>query len=54
MAFKGRSTSLSATLKRQKQLSHDTQVKVHEVEKDIAALESTSLLQDAIVENLET
>ncbi|KAL0416124.1 UNVERIFIED_CONTAM: hypothetical protein Slati_3444300 [Sesamum latifolium] len=46
--------SLCATLKGQKQLSHDTQAKVHEIEEDIAALENTTPLDDAIVEDLES
>ncbi|KAK4397435.1 hypothetical protein Sango_1580100 [Sesamum angolense] len=36
-----------------KQLNHDAQAKVHEVEKDITTLESTDPLDDAIVENLK-
>ncbi|KAL0300052.1 UNVERIFIED_CONTAM: hypothetical protein Sangu_3142700 [Sesamum angustifolium] len=52
--LKGRRTNLRATLKEKKQLNHDTQAKVHEVEKDLAALESTGPLDDAIVENLES
>ncbi|KAL0394732.1 UNVERIFIED_CONTAM: hypothetical protein Slati_4439400 [Sesamum latifolium] len=47
-------TSLCPTLKGQKQLSHDAQAKVHEIEEDIAALENTTLLNDAIVEDLES
>ncbi|KAL0297813.1 UNVERIFIED_CONTAM: hypothetical protein Sradi_6833400 [Sesamum radiatum] len=39
VVLKGRRTSLRATMKGKKQLNHDTQAKVHEVEKDIAALE---------------
>ncbi|KAL0325195.1 UNVERIFIED_CONTAM: hypothetical protein Sradi_5088800 [Sesamum radiatum] len=54
VALKGRRTSLRAMLKGKKQLNHDAQAKVHEVEKDIAALESTGSLDDAIVENLES
>ncbi|KAL0423649.1 UNVERIFIED_CONTAM: hypothetical protein Sradi_0899700 [Sesamum radiatum] len=54
VVLKGRRTSLRATLKEKKQLNHDTQAKVHEVEKDLAALESTGPLDDAIVENLES
>ncbi|KAL0286831.1 UNVERIFIED_CONTAM: hypothetical protein Sangu_2718800 [Sesamum angustifolium] len=54
VALKGQRTSLRATLKGKKQLNHDAQVKVHEVKKDIAALESTGPLDDAIVENLES
>ncbi|KAL0287451.1 UNVERIFIED_CONTAM: hypothetical protein Sradi_7124700 [Sesamum radiatum] len=42
VVLKGRRTSMHATLKEKKQLSHDTQAKVHKVEKDIAALESTA------------
>ncbi|KAL0286714.1 UNVERIFIED_CONTAM: hypothetical protein Sangu_2723300 [Sesamum angustifolium] len=41
VVLKGQRTSLRATLKGKKQLNHDTQAKVHEVEKDIAILEST-------------
>ncbi|KAK4409601.1 hypothetical protein Sango_0033100 [Sesamum angolense] len=41
--WKGQRTNLRATLKEKKQLNHDTQAKVHEVEKDLAALESTGL-----------
>ncbi|KAL0291161.1 UNVERIFIED_CONTAM: hypothetical protein Scaly_2647900 [Sesamum calycinum] len=41
VVLKGRRMSLRATLKEKKQLNHDTQAKVHEVEKDLAALEST-------------
>ncbi|KAL0370628.1 UNVERIFIED_CONTAM: hypothetical protein Sangu_0380900 [Sesamum angustifolium] len=44
---------LARYLKGKKQLNHDTQAKVHAIEKDIAALESTGPLDDAIVENLE-
>ncbi|KAK4381667.1 hypothetical protein Sango_2944800 [Sesamum angolense] len=47
--LKGRRTNLRATLKEKKQLNHDTQAKVHEVEKDLVALESTGPLDDAIV-----
>ncbi|KAL0285769.1 UNVERIFIED_CONTAM: hypothetical protein Sangu_2765400 [Sesamum angustifolium] len=54
VVLKGRRTSLRATLKWKKQLNHDTQAKVHEVKKDIATLESTGPLDDAIVENLES
>ncbi|KAK4390361.1 hypothetical protein Sango_2099400 [Sesamum angolense] len=54
VVLKGQRTSLRATLKGKKQLNHDTQAKVHEVEKDIAILESTGPLDDAIVENLES
>ncbi|KAL0340173.1 UNVERIFIED_CONTAM: hypothetical protein Sradi_4534100 [Sesamum radiatum] len=46
VALKRRRTSLCATLKGKKQLNHDAQAKVHEVEKDIAALESTGPLDD--------
>ncbi|KAK4391396.1 hypothetical protein Sango_1917400 [Sesamum angolense] len=52
--LKGRRTNLRTTLKEKKQLNHDTQAKVHEVEKDLAALESTGPLEDAIVQNLES
>ncbi|KAL0286468.1 UNVERIFIED_CONTAM: hypothetical protein Scaly_2554800 [Sesamum calycinum] len=38
--LKEQKTSLCATLKRQKQLSHNAQNKVHEIEEDIAALEN--------------
>ncbi|KAL0445390.1 UNVERIFIED_CONTAM: hypothetical protein Slati_2261700 [Sesamum latifolium] len=44
VALKGRRTSLCATLKKQKQLNHDTQAKVHEVEEDIATLDNTTHL----------
>ncbi|KAL0444422.1 UNVERIFIED_CONTAM: hypothetical protein Slati_2164900 [Sesamum latifolium] len=54
VVLKGRRTSLCAALKGQKQLNHDVQVKVHEVEKDIAALENTAPLDDAMVEDLES
>ncbi|KAL0387480.1 UNVERIFIED_CONTAM: hypothetical protein Sradi_2629800 [Sesamum radiatum] len=54
VVLKERRMSLRATLKGKKQLNHDTQAKVYEVEKDIAALESTDPLDDAIVENLES
>ncbi|KAK4397783.1 hypothetical protein Sango_1253800 [Sesamum angolense] len=54
VVLKGRRTNLRATLKEKKQLNHDTQAKVHEVEKDLAALESTGPLDDVIVENLES
>ncbi|KAL0459065.1 UNVERIFIED_CONTAM: Cyclin-B1-4 [Sesamum latifolium] len=43
-----------ATLKQKKQLSHDVQVEVHAIEGDIAALENTPPLDDAMVENLES
>ncbi|KAL0283779.1 UNVERIFIED_CONTAM: hypothetical protein Sangu_2867500 [Sesamum angustifolium] len=52
--LKEQRTSLCANLKGQKQLSHDVQAKVHEIEKDIAALENTTPLNDAIVEDLES
>ncbi|KAL0420446.1 UNVERIFIED_CONTAM: hypothetical protein Slati_3067500 [Sesamum latifolium] len=51
VALKGRRTSLCAALKEQKQLNHDAQVKVHEVEEDIATLDNTAPLDDAIVED---
>ncbi|KAL0456032.1 UNVERIFIED_CONTAM: hypothetical protein Slati_0942400 [Sesamum latifolium] len=51
MALKGRRTSLCAALKEQKQLNHDAQAKVHEVEEDIATLDNTAPLDDAIVED---
>ncbi|KAL0401545.1 UNVERIFIED_CONTAM: hypothetical protein Slati_4184400 [Sesamum latifolium] len=51
VALKGRRTSLCAALKEQKQLNHDAQAKVHEVEKDIATLDNTAPLDDAIVED---
>ncbi|KAL0378910.1 UNVERIFIED_CONTAM: hypothetical protein Sradi_3196500 [Sesamum radiatum] len=54
VALKGRRTSLCTALKGQKQLNHDVQVKVHEVEEDIAALENTAPLDDAMVEDLES
>ncbi|KAK4390241.1 hypothetical protein Sango_2087400 [Sesamum angolense] len=54
VVLKGRRMSLRATLKGKKQLSHQTQAKVHDVEKDIATLENTSPLDDSIVENLES
>ncbi|KAK4400582.1 hypothetical protein Sango_1164300 [Sesamum angolense] len=54
VVLKGRTTSLHATLKGKKQLNHDTQAKVHAVKRDIAVLESTCPLDDAIVENLES
>ncbi|KAL0449389.1 UNVERIFIED_CONTAM: hypothetical protein Slati_1495300 [Sesamum latifolium] len=37
--------------KEQKQLNHDAQAKVHEVEEDIATLDNTAPLDDAIVED---
>ncbi|KAL0360938.1 UNVERIFIED_CONTAM: hypothetical protein Sradi_3778300 [Sesamum radiatum] len=37
-----------------KATNHDAQVKVHEVEEDIAALENNAPLDDAIVEDLES
>ncbi|KAL0298853.1 UNVERIFIED_CONTAM: hypothetical protein Sradi_6545100 [Sesamum radiatum] len=52
--LKGRRTNLRATLKEKKQLNHVTQAKVREVEKDLAALESTDPLDDVIVQNLES
>ncbi|KAL0329256.1 UNVERIFIED_CONTAM: hypothetical protein Sradi_4912300 [Sesamum radiatum] len=52
--LKEQRTSLSATLKRQKQLDHGAQAKVYEIEEDIAALEHTTLLNDAIVGDLES
>ncbi|KAL0406004.1 UNVERIFIED_CONTAM: hypothetical protein Slati_3914300 [Sesamum latifolium] len=42
VALKGRRTSLCAALKEQKQLNHDAQAKVHEVEEDIATLDNTT------------
>ncbi|KAL0439609.1 UNVERIFIED_CONTAM: hypothetical protein Slati_2443900 [Sesamum latifolium] len=54
MALKGRRTSLCAALKGQKQLNHDAQAKVHEVEEDIATLENAPPLDDAMVEDLES
>ncbi|KAL0438761.1 UNVERIFIED_CONTAM: hypothetical protein Slati_2359100 [Sesamum latifolium] len=51
VALKGRRTSLCAALKEQKQLNHDAQAKVHEVEEDIATLDNTTPLDDAIVED---
>ncbi|KAL0373502.1 UNVERIFIED_CONTAM: hypothetical protein Sradi_3265900 [Sesamum radiatum] len=54
VALKGRRTSLSTVLKGQKQLNHDVQAKVHEVEEDIATLKNTVPLDDAIVEDLES
>ncbi|KAL0394677.1 UNVERIFIED_CONTAM: hypothetical protein Slati_4433900 [Sesamum latifolium] len=51
VALKGRRTSLCAALKEQKQLNHDAQAKVHEVEEDIATLDNTAPLNDAIVED---
>ncbi|KAL0378901.1 UNVERIFIED_CONTAM: hypothetical protein Sradi_3195600 [Sesamum radiatum] len=53
VALKGQRTSLCTTLKRQKQLNHNVQAKVHEVEEDIAALENTASLDDGMVEDLE-
>ncbi|KAL0444702.1 UNVERIFIED_CONTAM: hypothetical protein Slati_2192900 [Sesamum latifolium] len=44
VALKGRRTSLCAALKEQKQLNHDAQAKVHEVEEDIATLDNTAHL----------
>ncbi|KAL0433479.1 UNVERIFIED_CONTAM: hypothetical protein Slati_2682200 [Sesamum latifolium] len=54
VALKVQRTSLCAALKGQKQLNHDVQAKVHEVEEDIAALENTAPLDDAMVEDLES
>ncbi|KAK4406217.1 hypothetical protein Sango_0628200 [Sesamum angolense] len=54
VVLKGRRTSLRSTLKGKKQLNHDTQAKVHAIEKDIAAFKSTGPLDDAVVENLES
>ncbi|KAL0406367.1 UNVERIFIED_CONTAM: hypothetical protein Slati_3950600 [Sesamum latifolium] len=51
VALKGRRTSLCAALKEQKQLNHYAQAKVHEVEEDIATLDNTAPLDDAIVED---
>ncbi|KAL0458407.1 UNVERIFIED_CONTAM: hypothetical protein Slati_0467900 [Sesamum latifolium] len=51
VALKGRRTSLCAALKEQKQLNHDAQAKVHEVEEDIATLDNTAPFDDAIVED---
>ncbi|KAL0451578.1 UNVERIFIED_CONTAM: hypothetical protein Slati_1135900 [Sesamum latifolium] len=51
VALKGRRTSLCAALKEQKQLNHDAQAKVHEVEEDIATLDNTAPLDDAIVDD---
>ncbi|KAL0445561.1 UNVERIFIED_CONTAM: hypothetical protein Slati_1684000 [Sesamum latifolium] len=51
VALKERRTSLCAALKEQKQLNHDAQAKVHEVEEDIATLDNTAPFDDAIVEN---
>ncbi|KAL0461278.1 UNVERIFIED_CONTAM: hypothetical protein Slati_0015400 [Sesamum latifolium] len=51
VALKGRRTSLCAALKEQKQLNHNAQAKVHEVEEDIATLDNTAPLDDAIVED---
>ncbi|KAL2240211.1 UNVERIFIED_CONTAM: hypothetical protein Sindi_0662300 [Sesamum indicum] len=51
--LKEQKTSLCATMKGQKQLSHNAQTKVHEI-KDIATLENTTPLNDAIVEDLES
>ncbi|KAL0373969.1 UNVERIFIED_CONTAM: hypothetical protein Sradi_3312600 [Sesamum radiatum] len=52
--LKEQRTSLCAILKEQKQLDHDAQAKVHEIEEDISALENTTRLNDAIVENLKS
>ncbi|KAL0402723.1 UNVERIFIED_CONTAM: hypothetical protein Slati_4302200 [Sesamum latifolium] len=54
VVLKGRRTSLCAALKEQKQLNHEVQAKVHEVEEDIATLDNTALLDDAIVEDSKT
>ncbi|KAL0433469.1 UNVERIFIED_CONTAM: hypothetical protein Slati_2681200 [Sesamum latifolium] len=54
MDLKRPRTSLCATLRGQKQLDHDAQAKVHEIEEDIATLENTTPLNDAIVEDLES
>ncbi|KAL0453696.1 UNVERIFIED_CONTAM: hypothetical protein Slati_1347700 [Sesamum latifolium] len=51
VALKGRRTSLCAALKKPKQLNHDAQTKVHEVEEDIATLDNTAPLDGAIVED---
>ncbi|KAL0451559.1 UNVERIFIED_CONTAM: hypothetical protein Slati_1134000 [Sesamum latifolium] len=51
VALKGRRTSLCAALKEQKQLNHDAQAKVHEVEEDIATLDNIAPFDDAIVED---
>ncbi|KAL0405631.1 UNVERIFIED_CONTAM: hypothetical protein Slati_3877000 [Sesamum latifolium] len=51
VALKGRRTSLRSALKEQKQLNHDAQAKVHEVEEDIATLDNAAPLDDAIVED---
>ncbi|KAL0411804.1 UNVERIFIED_CONTAM: hypothetical protein Slati_3770100 [Sesamum latifolium] len=51
VALKGRRTILCAALKEQKQLNHNAQAKVHEVEEDIATLDNTAPLDDAIVED---
>ncbi|KAL0427482.1 UNVERIFIED_CONTAM: hypothetical protein Slati_2923000 [Sesamum latifolium] len=50
MALRGQRTSLYAALKEQKQLNHDAQANVHEVEEDIATLDNTAPFDDAIVE----
>ncbi|KAL0324658.1 UNVERIFIED_CONTAM: hypothetical protein Scaly_2432900 [Sesamum calycinum] len=52
--LKEQRTSLYATLKRQNQLDHGAQAKVYEIEEDIVALENTTLLNDAIVGDLES
>ncbi|KAL0454958.1 UNVERIFIED_CONTAM: hypothetical protein Slati_0835000 [Sesamum latifolium] len=54
VALKGRRTSLCVALKGQKQLNHDAQAKVHEIEEDIATLENTAPLDDAMVEDLKS
>ncbi|KAK4397534.1 hypothetical protein Sango_1590000 [Sesamum angolense] len=46
--------AIEETFKGQKQLNHEAQAKVHEVEKDITTLENTTPLNDVIVENLES
>ncbi|KAL0313229.1 UNVERIFIED_CONTAM: hypothetical protein Sradi_5722200 [Sesamum radiatum] len=54
VALKGRRTSLCAALKEQKQLNHDVQAKVHEVEEDVTTLENIAPLDDVIVEDVES
>ncbi|KAL0445887.1 UNVERIFIED_CONTAM: hypothetical protein Slati_1716600 [Sesamum latifolium] len=51
--LKEQRTSSCATLRGKNQLSHHAQSKVDEIDDDIAALENTIPLKDAIVENLE-
>ncbi|KAL0411691.1 UNVERIFIED_CONTAM: hypothetical protein Slati_3758800 [Sesamum latifolium] len=51
VALKGRRMSLCAALKEHKQLNHDAQAKVHEVEEDIATLDNTAPLDDVILED---